>query len=156
MEEKQVTLDGVKNPLPELFFVIATQNPVEYEGTYPLPETQLDRFMMKLIVTYPTPEEELHILKVIASERDLTHESPDNPLPESVATGKEPIAREGVRRDVEDAHDERALAPSERRWPDPGGAWVRSRHRLGHRSSLGPGSRRSGSSTRCPRAAPTR
>lgn len=53
MEEQQVTLDGESLPLPELFLVIATQNPLEYEGTYPLPEAQLDRFLFKLVVDYP-------------------------------------------------------------------------------------------------------
>ncbi|HLO86749.1 MAG TPA: MoxR family ATPase [Nostocaceae cyanobacterium] len=53
MEELQVTLDGESVPLPELFWVIATQNPLEFEGTYPLPEAQLDRFLFKLVVDYP-------------------------------------------------------------------------------------------------------
>ncbi|WP_017316398.1 AAA family ATPase [Mastigocladopsis repens] len=53
MEEMQVTLDGESLPLPELFWVIATQNPLEFEGTYPLPEAQLDRFVFKLVVDYP-------------------------------------------------------------------------------------------------------
>ncbi len=71
MQEGQVTIDGMKNPLPELFFVVATQNPVEYEGTYPLPETQLDRFMMKVVVDYPPPEAELAVLKCYAEGREL-------------------------------------------------------------------------------------
>jgi MoxR-like ATPase len=66
MEERQVTIDGVSNPLPELFFVVATQNPVEYEGTYPLPETQLDRFMMKIVLDYPAMEAELAIIRSYA------------------------------------------------------------------------------------------
>lgn len=56
MEEQQVTLDGKTLPLPPLFWVCATQNPLEFEGTYPLPEAQLDRFLFKLIVDYPSPE----------------------------------------------------------------------------------------------------
>ncbi len=63
MEERQVTFGGITHPLPEPFFVMATQNPIEQEGTYPLPEAQIDRFMLKLIVTYPTPDEEIEILK---------------------------------------------------------------------------------------------
>ena len=59
MAEGQVTVDGIRHPLPELFFVIATQNPIEYLGTYPLPEAQLDRFMMRLSVGYPSAEAEL-------------------------------------------------------------------------------------------------
>lgn len=63
MEERHVTIDGEKNLLPELFMVLATQNPVEYEGTYPLPEAQLDRFLVKLVIDYPAPEEEQQILR---------------------------------------------------------------------------------------------
>ena len=62
MEEQQVTLDGTSYALPDLFWVVATQNPLEYEGTYPLPEAQLDRFLFKLIVDYPTPEAEKQML----------------------------------------------------------------------------------------------
>jgi MoxR-like ATPase len=62
MEERQVTIDGVRYPLPENFTVFATQNPVEFEGTYPLPEAQLDRFLMKINVAYPSQEEEIQIL----------------------------------------------------------------------------------------------
>ncbi|MEO8288217.1 MAG: MoxR family ATPase [Chloroflexota bacterium] len=67
MEERQVTIDGVSNPLPNLFMVIATQNPVEYEGTYPLPEAQLDRFLFKVVVDYPTHDEGLEVLKNYAA-----------------------------------------------------------------------------------------
>jgi len=63
MQEYQVTLEGETMKLPEPFIVIATQNPIEYEGTFPLPEAQLDRFMMKLSVGYPTPEDEREILR---------------------------------------------------------------------------------------------
>jgi len=63
MQERQVTFGGVTHHLPEPFFVMATQNPIEQEGTYPLPEAQVDRFMMKLIINYPTPDEEIEILK---------------------------------------------------------------------------------------------
>ncbi|HLJ84184.1 MAG TPA: MoxR family ATPase [Candidatus Eremiobacteraceae bacterium] len=62
MEERQVTIDGVSAPLPPLFMVCATQNPVEYEGTYPLPEAQLDRFMVKSATGYPSREQELELL----------------------------------------------------------------------------------------------
>ena len=63
MEERQVTVDGHTYPMDELYVVIATQNPVEQEGTYKLPEAQLDRFLMKITVDYPTADEELEILK---------------------------------------------------------------------------------------------
>ncbi|MBO1048480.1 MAG: MoxR family ATPase [Dolichospermum sp. DEX182a] len=62
MEETQVTLDGESLPLPDLFWVIATQNPLEFEGTYPLPEAQLDRFLFKLIVDYPEQAAEKQML----------------------------------------------------------------------------------------------
>lgn len=63
MQEYQVTLEGETMKLPEPFIVIATQNPIEYEGTFPLPEAQLDRFMMKLSIGYPSREDEQEILK---------------------------------------------------------------------------------------------
>jgi MoxR-like ATPase len=62
MEERQVTIDGHPRALPEPFVVAATQNPVEYEGTYPLPEAQLDRFLLKLVMALPAREEELEVL----------------------------------------------------------------------------------------------
>jgi MoxR-like ATPase len=64
MQERAVTVDGTRHPLPDPFVVIATQNPIEYEGTYPLPEAQLDRFMMKLDVEYPSESEEVAIVGV--------------------------------------------------------------------------------------------
>lgn len=63
MEEKIVSIDGIDHPLDGVFFVAATQNPVEYEGTYPLPEAQLDRFLMKVMVGYPDEAEELQVVK---------------------------------------------------------------------------------------------
>ena len=63
MEERQVTIEGERLPLPAPFFVVATQNPVEYEGTYPLPEAQLDRFMFKVLVDYAPQEVELEVLR---------------------------------------------------------------------------------------------
>ncbi|MFD7667610.1 AAA family ATPase [Streptomyces sp. NPDC059788] len=74
MEERQVTVDGTARPLPEPFLVAATQNPVEYEGTYPLPEAQLDRFLLKLTVPLPARQDEVDILTRHAqgfSPRDL-------------------------------------------------------------------------------------
>jgi MoxR-like ATPase len=62
MQEQQVTVDGVTYPIPEPFLVLATQNPIEYEGTFPLPEAQLDRFMMRISLGYPSPEDEMAIL----------------------------------------------------------------------------------------------
>ena len=62
MEERQVTIDGVRNLLPDNFTVVATQNPIEFEGTYPLPEAQLDRFLVKISLGYPAAEEETNLL----------------------------------------------------------------------------------------------
>jgi len=67
MQERQVTLAGETRPLPAPFLVLATQNPVEQEGTYPLPEAQLDRFLLKLVVSYPTKEEERRIIDRMAT-----------------------------------------------------------------------------------------
>lgn len=64
MAESQVSVDGETRPLPNPFLVVATQNPIEYEGTYPLPEAQLDRFLMKIDVGYPSQEDELTMLKM--------------------------------------------------------------------------------------------
>lgn len=63
MEEQQVTVDGQTRLVPSPFFVIATQNPIEYQGTFPLPEAQMDRFMLSLTLGYPTEEEELQMLQ---------------------------------------------------------------------------------------------
>jgi MoxR-like ATPase len=69
MEERQVTVDGITHPLPRPFMVLATQNPIEYEGTFPLPEAQLDRFLLRVRLGYPTPTDEMRIL----SEQQLRH-----------------------------------------------------------------------------------
>ena len=63
MEESSVTIDGETMRIPQPFFVMATQNPIEYEGTYPLPEAQLDRFLFKLKMGYPTAREEIEVLR---------------------------------------------------------------------------------------------
>jgi len=70
MEERQVTLDGTREPLPAGFFVVATQNPVEYEGTYPLPEAQTDRFLLKVKVDYPSASDEAELLRRAADGFD--------------------------------------------------------------------------------------
>ncbi|MBI1762254.1 MAG: MoxR family ATPase [Acidobacteria bacterium] len=62
MEERQVTIDGESHHLSPLFLVLATENPIEYEGTYPLPEAQLDRFLLKILIQYPTHEQELQVV----------------------------------------------------------------------------------------------
>jgi MoxR-like ATPase len=79
MEEHQATVDGVSRPLPPHFFVVATQNPIEYEGTFPLPEAQTDRFLFKIKVDYPTPADELTLLQ-------------QGPFPGSVESLVKPVA----------------------------------------------------------------
>jgi MoxR-like ATPase len=79
MEEHQATVDGVSRALPPHFFVIATQNPIEYEGTFPLPEAQTDRFLFKIKVDYPTPADELALLQ-------------QGPFPSSVEEMVRPVA----------------------------------------------------------------
>ncbi len=70
MQERQVTAGGAQHPLPHPFFVLATQNPIEQEGTYPLPEAQLDRFMLNISVSYPSADEELRIVQQTTSHED--------------------------------------------------------------------------------------
>jgi len=83
MQERQVTVDGVRHELPRLFTVFATQNPVEYEGTYPLPEAELDRFLLKIVVPYPERPEEIGILERHAKGFDAEREQ---------TFGAEPVA----------------------------------------------------------------
>ena len=82
MEERGVSLEGAQLPLPDPFLVLATQNPVEYEGTYPLPEAQQDRFLFKAVLDYPTPEVELEVLRRWNSGIELR---------DPVAAGVEPV-----------------------------------------------------------------
>jgi MoxR-like ATPase len=83
MEERQVSVDGQARPMPDPFLVAATQNPIEYEGTYPLPEAQLDRFLLKLSVPMPSREEELGVLRA--------HHAGFDPR-DLVASGIRPVA----------------------------------------------------------------
>ncbi|MFQ3568684.1 MAG: MoxR family ATPase, partial [Aggregatilineales bacterium] len=73
MEEKQVTVDGVTYSLQEPFLLLATQNPIEYEGTFPLPEAQLDRFLLRIQLGYPSPQEEMNVLSAQQYEHPLTN-----------------------------------------------------------------------------------
>ncbi len=81
MQERQVTIDGTPHPLGDLFTVFATQNPVEYEGTYPLPEAQLDRFLLKIRVDYPTAASEMRILANYAAGFDAERMADMLPAP---------------------------------------------------------------------------
>jgi MoxR-like ATPase len=92
MEERQVTLEGEPHALPDPFIVIATQNPVEYEGTYPLPEAELDRFLFKAVVAYPQQPEEAAILRRHDKGRPLDLVETLDPLdPSDLGTSREEI-----------------------------------------------------------------
>ncbi len=93
MQERQVTIDGISRPLPRPFLVLATQNPIELEGTFPLPEAQVDRFLMRLAIGYPSEDEENAILERF---RD------DDPLPdlEAVTTPEEIRALQAERKKI--------------------------------------------------------
>jgi MoxR-like ATPase len=71
MQERQVTMDGVTRPLPAPFLVLATQNPIEYEGTFPLPEAQLDRFLMRLSLGYPEADDEVQMLRNLRKQHPI-------------------------------------------------------------------------------------
>ncbi len=96
MQERQTTVDGTTHPLGEMFTVYATQNPVEYEGTYPLPEAQLDRFLLKIRVAYPSAEAELTMLAHAASGMDA--DRPGGPRLEPVIDAS---TRQGLRAAME-------------------------------------------------------
>jgi MoxR-like ATPase len=102
MEERQVSVDGVARPLPEPFVVVATQNPVEYEGTYPLPEAQLDRFQLKLTMPLPGREDEVAILTRHAAGFDPGDLSAIEPVagPDDLAAARAAVAAVTVHPDV--------------------------------------------------------
>ena len=92
MQEKQVTIGEQSFPLPAPFFVLATQNPLEQEGTYPLPEAQLDRFMMKVVMDYPNEEEELRVLDLAGTTDEMPAPVPMVSL-ESIERGRTIVNR---------------------------------------------------------------
>jgi len=99
MQEQQVTVDGVSRALPRPFLVLATQNPIEYEGTFPLPEAQLDRFLMRLAVGYPAPADERRLLMALRREHPINTLTP-------VVTGEQLLA---LQRLVWEVHVEDSL-----------------------------------------------
>jgi len=94
MNEAQATIDGVTHPLPQPFFVLATQNPVDYQGTYPLPEAQLDRFLVRLDVGYPPVDDELAMLYARQRENPLARVG-------AVCTREDLLAMQASVREVE-------------------------------------------------------
>jgi MoxR-like ATPase len=125
MAEHQITVGGVTRRLPDLFVVMATQNPLEQSGTYPLPEAQMDRFLLHVVLSYPTPEEELEIVQR-DRRRHFGEDSPqlDSPLqPETVLAARREVAEIHVeplleRYIVELVGCTRELARLEPEWAD--------------------------------------
>ena len=105
MEERQITVAGTTHPLPKLFMVMATQNPIEQEGTYPLPEAQMDRFLMKVLIDYPEPEAELEVVRLVRREESSqAHETgaADEPIsPEAVFEARSEIFNIHVSENIE-------------------------------------------------------
>ncbi len=105
MEERQITVAGQTHRMPGLFMVLATQNPIEQEGTYPLPEAQMDRFLMKLLIDYPKVEDESRVLQLVRAE-ERSQQSGE-------ATGEiTPLAQDAVfaaRKEVGDVHVSEAI-----------------------------------------------
>src|SRR5262245_29494507 len=84
MEERQVTVAGTTHKLPDLYLVLATQNPIEQEGTYPLPEAQMDRFLLKVVIDYPKDDDEAKILRLVRGEDAGTAQEDAKKLPKQV------------------------------------------------------------------------
>ena len=83
MEERQVTVSGKRYAMPDLFMVLATQNPIEQEGTYPLPEAQMDRFLMHVTIDYPSDANEEKIMRLVRNEKAGKGEPPPQPIAQS-------------------------------------------------------------------------
>ena len=141
MQERQVTVGGERHRLPDPFFVLATQNPIEQEGTYPLPEAQLDRFMLNILVDYPSEDEELDIVRLTTSvaqadgvQGALGHRHPGAcrswsarcPIADHVVAVRGPAdaehaARQGRRPRLHPRLRELGRRPSSQPVPGPGG-----------------------------------
>jgi MoxR-like ATPase len=117
MQEQQVTVDGVTRPLPRPFMVLATQNPIEYEGTFPLPEAQLDRFLMRLSLGYPTPADERVILNNLRREHPINLLHPVKPdghpedvgHPENDQAGATLVSLLDLQHEIWDVHVDQTL-----------------------------------------------
>jgi MoxR-like ATPase len=118
MEERQVTSDGTRRPLPAWFTVFATQNPIDFEGTYPLPEAQLDRFLLKIRVAYPGEQDELQILQRhhAASGAGLLEDASIAPLPDGLLAAAAAEVR-AIRIEPELYSYILALVRRSREWP---------------------------------------
>jgi len=103
MEERQVTVAGTTHPMPPLFMVMATQNPVEQEGTYPLPEAQMDRFLMHVNIEYPPVEDEVLIIDLVRKEETALHRDSDS-APKEEATRISQDAVFEARKEISKVH----------------------------------------------------
>ncbi|GEN23274.1 ATPase [Halomonas cupida] len=101
MEERQVTVAGTTHKMPDLFMVLATQNPVEQEGTYPLPEAQLDRFLMHVLITYPSVEDEVEVVRLVRRE-EAAAQHREEPRPEPQQISQQSIF--AARREIAEMH----------------------------------------------------
>ena len=102
MEERQVTAAGTTHQMPPLFMVMATQNPIEQEGTYPLPEAQMDRFLMHVVITYPPLEDEIKVIRLVCGEEEASNQPKGSPREKPA-----PISQDAVfeaRREIAGIH----------------------------------------------------
>ena len=126
MEERQVTVAGKTHKLPELFLVLATQNPIEQEGTYPLPEAQMDRFLVYVKVPYPPAENELSILRLVRSENTGGGSQPAEPITqETVFAARKEVGAVHVAETAEQYMVELVIASREpQRYGDELAKWI--------------------------------
>jgi len=110
MEERQVTVSGKTHKMPPLFMVMATQNPVEQEGTYPLPEAQMDRFLMHVLIDYPPVEDEVEVIRLVRGEEKAAVDAANTANHPDAAI--EPVPQDAVfaaRRDISSIHVSEAM-----------------------------------------------
>lgn len=112
MEERQVTVAGTTHKMEPLFMVMATQNPVEQEGTYPLPEAQMDRFLMHVLITYPPVEDEVKVIRLVRGEESASQLPKEDSKPAENHGSETPITQETVfeaRREIAAIHVSEAM-----------------------------------------------
>jgi MoxR-like ATPase len=126
MEERQVTVAGKTHKLPDLFLVLATQNPIEQEGTYPLPEAQMDRFLVYVRVPYPPAENELSILRLVRSEHTTGNVQPHTPVSqETIFSARREVAEVHVAESAERYLVDLVIASREpRRYGEDLAKWI--------------------------------
>jgi MoxR-like ATPase len=125
MEERQVTVAGKTYPLPALFMVLATQNPIEQEGTYPLPEAQMDRFLMKISVDYPDADAELGIVRLVQGEESDAQQDGVRISQEHIFAARQDIQAMTVAAPVEQYLVDLVMATRQpERFDSPLGQWI--------------------------------